>query len=413
MDAGTLTQRALEAPDVVSLLQSSAAVDVVAAGKAAAAMVNAFVAGSAVPMRRVLAIGPGRPDILPGGTVWQSAGHPLPDEGSVAGARQALDVARASGADDLLVVLLSGGGSALMALPADGLALAEKQWTARTLMEQGADIYELNTVRKHLSAIKGGQLARAARAQVLTLVLSDVVGDDLSVIASGPTVPDASTFAMALTVLDRRGGRTRYPRAVVERLEAGEAGRLADTPAPGDPELARSRAVIIGPQRGALEGAAAVAESLGYRVHVVPDAVVGEARHAAVAHVDRVKDVLLGTPRPVCVISSGETTVTVTGSGRGGRNQEFAFAMAEPLGALGLDLVAASIGTDGVDGPTDAAGAIVDATTMQRARARGIMDPGDYLANNDTYVFFDRLGDLVRTGPTNTNVGDLQIILRR
>jgi hydroxypyruvate reductase len=342
---------------------------------------------------------------------WFDAGHPLPDEGSVAGARRALAVAAQSTERDVVLVLLSGGGSALMALPADGITLQDKQRTARTLMEQGADIHELNTVRKHLSAIKGGQLAAATRATAITLAVSDVVGDDLSVIASGPTVPDDSTFAAAIDVLARRGGEDRYPAPVVARLRRGAAGALAETPKRGDPRLARASARVIGRQRGALEGARAIAESLGYHVHVVERSITGEARVAAADLVHDIAAHLSSFARPLCVLASGETTVTVTGTGRGGRNQEFSFAAAQVITALGPAAVAASIGTDGIDGPTDAAGAVVDGSTFDRARAAGIDDPQQYLDNNDTYPFFDRIGDLVRTGPTNTNVGDIQIVL--
>jgi hydroxypyruvate reductase len=385
-------------------------VDVIAAGKAAGAMLNAFAASTAVPVRRMLGIGPQRPAVLPEEAAWQEAGHPLPTEGSVAGARRALEIARASGADDLLVVLLSGGGSALMSLPADGVTLADKQQTARALMDQSADIYELNTVRKHLSAIKGGQLAAAATGATLTLAVSDVVGDDLSVIASGPTVADDSTYSQALEILKRRGGLNSYPRAVVDRLQAGTAGAVPETPASGDPRLQRAMARVIGPQRGAIDGADAAARNLGYHVHVIREPVTGEARGAALAYVQRVAADARALPRPLCVISSGETTVTVRGHGRGGRNQEFALAMAAVIDRLGAQVAAASIGTDGIDGPTDAAGAIVDATTMARARAAEL-DADVFLNDNDTYTFFARLGDLIQTGPTATNVGDLQVIL--
>jgi hydroxypyruvate reductase len=278
-------------------------------------------------------------------------------------------------------------------------------------MEHGADIYELNTVRKHLSAIKGGQLALAARGSVLTLAVSDVVGDDLSVIASGPTVPDDSTFASALDILARRGGYASYPDAVVERLRRGAAGEIPETPSHGDPRLARAQARVIGPQRGAIDGAKRAAESRGFHVHVIAEPVTGEARDVAPRHIERTAAAIAAMPRPVCVIASGETTVTVTGCGTGGRNQEFAFAMARALPALGPHVAAASVGTDGIDGPTDAAGAIVDPTTFDRARTAGIAAPEDYLTDNNTYAFFDRIGDLIRTGPTSTNVGDLQVIL--
>jgi len=410
VDAGRLVQRALEDADLVSPLQRAAAVDVIAAGKASGAMLNAFAAASSVPFRRIVGVGPEQPPVLPDSPRWFTGGHPLPNTGSLAAAAAALNVARESQAGDLLVVLLSGGGSALMALPADGISLADKQAAARLLMAHGADIYELNTLRKHLSAIKGGQLAAATRAAVMTLALSDVVGDDLSVIASGPTVADDSTFAEALAVVSRRGGRERYPSSVVARLEAGAAGEVAETPASGDPRLARSMARVIGKQRAAIDGACAAAEARGYHVHVIQDAVTGEARETAPRYVARVAGEIATLPRPLCVVSAGETTVTVAGSGKGGRNQEFALAMIGTLGLLGERVAAASIGTDGIDGPTDAAGAIVDVTTAARAATVGL-DPGRHLDDNNAYGFFDRLDDLIRTGPTSTNVGDLQVIL--
>ena len=374
-------------------------------------MLSAFATGCPVPARRVLGIGPTRPSTLPHGTDWHDGGHPLPNEESVEGARRALSIAAQCGPRDLLVVLLSGGGSALMALPVTGVTLQEKQHTARVLMEQGADIYELNTVRKHLSAIKGGQLAATAGGSVLTFAVSDVVGDDLSVIASGPTVPDDSTYAQALNILGRRGGHAIYPDAVVDHLRRGVAGDVAETPKTGDARLSRASARVIGPQRGAIQGAQRAAETLGYHVFVVDEPVMGEARLAALDHVERVAAASATQPRPLCVISSGETTVTVTGTGKGGRNQEFAFALARSLNRLGSNVAAASMGTDGIDGPTDAAGAIVDPETFDRAQARGVTDPDSYLRANNTYAFFDALGDLIRTGPTCTNVGDLQVIL--
>jgi glycerate 2-kinase len=412
--AGRLVRAALDDPTVTDATRRASAIDVIAAGKAASAMTIAFADAADVAVRTRLGIGPRRSmndPPLPPHTIWFDAGHPFPDEGSVAGAGRALEIAATSRHDDLLIVLLSGGGSALMALPAKGLTLQDKQSTARTLMEAGADIYELNTVRKHLSSIKGGQLAASAHGSVLTLAISDVVGDDLSVIASGPTVPDDSTFADALAIVDRRGGRDRYPDAVVRRLGDGASGLVAETPASGDSRLSRATARVIGAQRGAVDGARQAAASLGYHVIVVAEPVTGEARVAAKEHIDRIARAVASQPRPLCVISSGETTVTVAGSGKGGRNQEFAFAMAQAIDSLGPDVAAASVGTDGIDGPTDAAGALVDPTTFARARAAGIADPEPYLLHNNTYPFFDRVGDLIRTGPTNTNVGDVQVIL--
>ena len=377
-------------------------------------MLTAFAAETDVRVRTMLGVGPRRTATeasLPRGAVWCDAGHPMPDSGSVDGARQALEIARNTGEDDVLVVLLSGGGSALMTMPAPGLSLEAKQQTAKTLMAQSADIYELNTVRKHLSGIKGGRLAAASPGHVLTLAVSDVVGDDLSVIASGPTVPDESTFADALRVLSARGGVDLYPREVVSHIRRGVGGEIPESPKRGDSRLARAVAHVIGPQRGAIEGARKAAEALGYYVHVVPAPVTGEARVSARSHLAMIAESLAPLPRPLCVISSGETTVTVVGQGKGGRNQEFALAMAPLLGTVGSNVVATSIGTDGIDGPTDAAGAVVDPTTLRRAEAQGLAQPQTFLNNNNAYEFFDRLGDLIHTGPTNTNVGDLQIVL--
>ena len=410
VDAGLLVRRAMVDPGVAAALNGASAVHVAAAGKAASVMLDAC-AGYGVSPRAMLGIGPSGSPAPPPGTEWHAGGHPLPTEGSLAGARRALAMAGSVRPDELLLVLLSGGGSALMALPADGVTLADKQQTVRRLLEAGADIYKLNTVRKHLSAIKGGLLAAACHGRTLTLAVSDVVGDDLSVIASGPTVPDPSRFADALAVLARRGGEAAYPAPVIARLRAGVAGAVAETPSLDDARLARALAQVIGPQRGAVEGARQAAAALGFAVLVVDAPVTGEARFAAASHVDEVARLVAGLPRPACVIAAGETTVTVTGTGKGGRNQEFTFAAARTLARLGGAVVAASVGTDGIDGPTDAAGAIADTTTFERARNAGIEDPDAYLRDNNTYAFFDRLGDLIRTGPTRTNVGDIQIIL--
>ena len=412
VDAGGLVRRAVAQTAIQDRITTAPTIDVIAAGKAAGVMLTAFVEALGAPPRSMIAIGPSpRPALLPAGAEWFEAGHPLPTEGSIAGARRAIDLATGMSDRGLLAVLLSGGGSALMALPVSAVSLEEKQGTVRLLLEHGADIHELNTVRKHLSGIKGGQLAAAARGRVLTLAVSDVVGDDLSVIASGPTVPDASTYHAALAVLARRGGRGAFPEAVVAHLERGAAGLVPETPKPGESRLAHGDAHVIGPQRGALVAAQQKAEALGYTVRVAAEPITGEARVAGVAHVARARDLLAAVPRPACLLASGETTVTVVGTGKGGRNQECAFAMGTTLQDLGPGVVAASFGTDGIDGPTDAAGAVVDTTTFARAAVAGIDDATIYLRNNDTYTFFDRLGDLIRTGPTNTNVGDVQVIL--
>ena len=393
-------QQALSSPDIVALLHGAHAVDVVAVGKAAAPMAAAFSTTSPVPTRTAFTVG------------VRDAGHPVPDARSLAAARSALDVAAGAGERDLMVVLLSGGASALMSLPADGLSLEDKQRAVRLLLAGGADITELNTVRKHLSGIKGGRLAAACAGSTLTLAVSDVVGDDLSVIGSGPTVADPSTWQMALDVLDRRGGRGVYPRAAVDAIERGAAGTLPETPKPGDARLARSRARVIGGRMDAIDGARQVAKSLGYNVRVIGDPVVGVARDAAVVHAGAVAELLESMPRPACVLSAGETTVHVTGGGTGGRNQEFALALAQRFASMEMPLAAASVGTDGIDGPTDAAGAIADHTTLARAAAAGI-EPALYLNDNNSYAFFAMLNDLIRIGPTDTNVGDLQVVLVR
>ena len=358
--------------------------------------------------------------VEPGGAVSVPApfemivgGHPVPTAGSEQGGRRALEVAASLRPDETLLVLLSGGASALMAVPAAGLTLTDKQATTRHLLRAGADIHELNTVRKHLSASKGGWLAAAAPGRCRTFAISDVVGDDPSVIGSGPTVPDASTFRDAFDILRRFGGvdgDSAYPPAVLGRIAAGVRGDVPDTPKPNDARLAHASMTVIGGRRHAMEGAVAEAASRGYHVIRVDDAVVGEARTAGPSHLRAALARGADVGRPACVISSGETTVRVRGEGAGGRNQEFALACAAPLAALGAPVVLASIGTDGIDGPTDAAGALVDATTIVRARAARL-DPATFLERNDSYRFFDALGDLIHTGPTGTNVGDLQAIL--
>jgi len=366
----------------------------------------ARVLGSAV--RHGLAVALAAADVPPSFELI-AGGHPTPTAGSEAAGRRALEIARLAGADGHLLVLLSGGASAMMAAPADGLTLDDVRQTKAQLLRSGADIHALNTVRKHLSAIKGGWLAVAARASSTTLAISDVVGDDLSFIASGPTVPDPTTFEDALDVLRRFGGVDAYPPPVVAHLTRGVTGTLPETPKPGDPRLARATSAVIGGRRDAMSGAAEFARTLGYHVVVRDAPVVGEARVAAESHVRDVEVAARAAERPVCVVSSGETTVRVRGSGRGGRNQEFALAAVDLVASLGT-VVAASIGTDGIDGPTDAAGAVVDATTRIRAQASGL-DPADFLRDNNAYAFFAALGDLIHTGPTGTNVGDLQVFL--
>ena len=400
---------ALADASLVERLNAASRVNVVAAGKAAGPMLNAFAEALSSKndsrLHFLVGIGPVRPAALPPRAEWLEAAHPVPDERSVRAARRALDVAADTKSRELLVVLLSGGASALMALPGEGITLEDKQRTVRQLLKGGATIDELNAVRKHLSAIKGGRLASATQGDVVTLAISDVVGDDLSVIGSGPTVPDPTTFADALAVLGRRGGRAAYPPAVVTLLERGQRGEIAETPKADDPRIARSIARIIGGRLDAVEGAVDEARTRGYHVHVIEPPIVGEARDAAHAFAGDMRQLARTLPRPACIVGAGETTVVVRGNGVGGRNQEFALAMlALPPVFFG------SIGTDGIDGPTDAAGAVVDPTTAERAAALGL-DPQTFLSNNDSYHFFSALDDLLRTGPTGTNVGDVQAAL--
>jgi glycerate 2-kinase len=339
------------------------------------------------------------------------AGHPLPDERGRAAAAEILALARDAGPDDLVVCLISGGGSALLPLPVPGVGLGEKQAVTRLLLEAGATINELNAVRKHLSALKGGQLARAAApAPVVALLLSDVIGDPLDVIASGPTAPDPTTFGDALAVLDGFGLRARIPEAARRHLEAGAAGRVPETPKPGDPVFARVTNQIVGNNALVAEAAVSAAGRLGFPPLLLTRRLQGEAREAA-----RVFGAILGEAvasgrpvgRPACLVAAGETTVTVRGPGKGGRCQEFCLALAPALAALPGTVVLAA-GTDGSDGPTDAAGAVADPTTLARARAAGL-DPRAALAANDAYRFFAGLGDLVVTGPTGTNLLDLHL----
>jgi glycerate 2-kinase len=335
------------------------------------------------------------------------AGHPVPDGRGVAASARLLALAESATADDLVIFLVSGGGSALTPAPAPPVTLEEKQALTRLLLAGGATINELNAVRKHLSRFKGGLLARAASpATILTLALSDVIGDPLDVIASGPTAPDPSTYADALDVLERRGVLDRTPRSIVERLRAGAAGEIAETPKPGDRVFERVTNLVIANNALVVDAAAAEAERLGYRPHVLTRSLQGEAREIAPDLVARAR----ALPGPAALIAGGETTVTVQGRGRGGRCQEFALAAALALEA-GESLVVLAAGTDGTDGPTDAAGGLTDAGTVARSRAAGL-DPARALADNDAHALLTATGDGVVTGPTNTNLLDLYLILR-
>jgi len=335
------------------------------------------------------------------------AGHPVPDSRGLDASARLLTLAASATERDLVLVLVSGGGSALTPAPAEPITLAEKQAVTRLLLEAGATIGELNAVRKHLSRFKGGLLARRAQpATVVTLALSDVVGDPLDVIASGPTAPDSSTYGDALEVLEARGVLDRAPHSIVERLRAGARGAIEETPKPGDRVFDRVRNAVIGNNALVVQAAAAAAERLGYRPYVLTRGLQGEARSVGPELIERARML----PGPVCMIAGGETTVTVRGSGRGGRCQEAALAAALAL-EPGDDLVMLAAGTDGTDGPTDAAGALVDAGTLARGRAAG-RDAQRSLADNDAYGFLASAGDHVVTGPTNTNLLDLYLVVR-
>jgi hydroxypyruvate reductase len=345
------------------------------------------------------------------GSVRASGSHPLPDHESVRAAEVALDFARWTNERIALVLLLSGGASAMLAMPAGSLSLADKIAATRTLLGGGVPIEGINCVRKHLSAVKGGRLASRAWA-AFTLAISDVIGpreDDPSVIGSGPGVPDTTTFDDAIRVLQTSGLWDVMPGTVRDHFECGKRGEVEETPKPGDPRVARAAAFVIGGRLDGMLAARARAEALGYESHIVPEPVLGEAISAGPRVIERGMALATRGNR-VCIISSGETIVTVRGTGHGGRNQELALAAVRTLGRSVRPAVLASIGTDGVDGPTDAAGAIVDHTTAGSASANGV-DLDAALAANDSYVALDRLGALVRTGPTGTNVGDLQILL--
>jgi glycerate 2-kinase len=375
-------------------------IQVIGAGKASAAMARALekllgrrIAGGSINVPDGTTTRLRRIEIHP-------CGHPIPDQRGLDGARRILDIARLAGPRDLLICAISGGASALLPAPAPPLTLPEKQAITRQLLASGATIHEMNIVRKHLSLIKGGQLASLAHpATVVSLLLSDVVGDDPGVIGSGPTVADPSTCAEAVQDLEKYG-------------IAIPAEALHETPKPGDPGLARANHVLVGSNRQAIDAAARCARELGYRTAVLSTSIQGETRDIASMHAAIAREILsTGRPirRPACLLSGGETTVTVRGKGLGGRNQEFVLAAILALEGTG-PVTVLSAGTDGVDGPTDAAGAIADSATLARAASLGL-DARQFLDANDSYRFFDPVKALLRTGPTGTNVMDVRVLL--
>lgn len=385
----------------------------IGAGKAAAPMVAAM--ESLLPEKisgGIAVVKYGHRD-KPGRIQTMEAGHPVPDENGRLAATRMLEIAEKARETDLVICLISGGGSALLSLPAPGIPLPDKQETIRILLSCGATIHEINAIRKHISGIKGGRLARAAApAALVTLILSDVVGDDPAVIASGPTVPDMSTYSECLDIITRYGIGHKLPMTVRQHLQQGGEGLIPETPKPSSPDFHHSRNLIIGSNMEAIQAAAVQARNLGYHTLILSSMIEGETREIAKMHAAIAGEVAKTghpLPGPACILTGGETTVTISGNGKGGRNQEFALAAAMEIDDAG-PMVIFSAGTDGTDGPTDAAGAVADPTTLKRARAKGL-EARTFLSENDAYHFFQAIGDLIVTGPTNTNVMDLRIIL--
>jgi hydroxypyruvate reductase len=340
------------------------------------------------------------------------SGHPIPDERGVAGARRMAEMLEQVSEHDLVLALISGGGSALLTLPAPGISLADMQALTGALLACGANINEINTLRKHLDQVKGGGLARLAHpAALVTLVLSDVVGSPLDVIASGPTVADPTTFGDASAILERYGIVEKTPPAILEHLRRGMAGAIEESLKPGDARLERVQNLIVGSNPQAADAALNAARGEGFNTLLLTTYLQGEAREvgrtlAAIAR----EMAATGRPiaRPACIVAGGETTVTLRGDGKGGRNQELALAAVAELAGL-RDIALVALATDGGDGPTAAAGAVVTGATAQQARERAL-DPAAYLARNDAYPFFAALGDLLLPGPTQTNVNDLAFV---
>ncbi len=344
---------------------------------------------------------------------FNRARHPIPSKRGVRGVEKMVELVGRTSPRDLVICLLSGGASAMMPLPVAGLGLRDKQEVTRRLLASGASIGEVNTVRRHLSGVKGGRLAeRFCPAMVLSLIISDVAGDRLEGLGSGPTAPDPSTYKDARRVLEKYDLWNDIPKTVRDIIEKGQAGLLNETPKPGSEIFRRVHNVIVGSNRESCTVAAETLRKKGYRTIVLTRSLEGEARSIGKIFSSILSDLnqgQLSLRRPVALVAGGETTVTVKGIGTGGRNQELVLSAA--LGIQDLpDVLVASAGTDGLDGPTDAAGAVADGTTVMRALRSGL-DPGEFLANNDSYSFFKRLKDLIITGPTGTNVKDITIAL--
>lgn len=344
------------------------------------------------------------------------AGHPLPDANGVEAGLQVGRLLRTHvQPEDLVFCLLSGGGSALLVTPAPGITLDDKLRCTQLLLRSSATIHEINAVRKHLSSLKGGGLARLlARNTVVSLILSDVVGDDLDTIASGPLVPDSTTFRDCRDIFDRHGIFGKLPACVRKRIEAGTKGKIAETPKRGDPAFRNIQNAIVGNNAAACAQAAREAKKLGFKTLVLTSRLEGDTQEAARFHMAIAQEIVSSAKpirRPACLLSGGETTVRISGRGKGGRNQEFVLHCVRSLMNLEAPCLVASLGTDGTDGPTDSAGAMADNATLTRSLKFGAGFLAEAIANNDSYHFFERLKDLIVTGPTRTNVMDLHIIL--
>jgi glycerate 2-kinase len=342
-----------------------------------------------------------------------TSSHPIPDESGVEGTQRMLKIAEQAEENDLIICLISGGGSSLMPLPRGQISIADEREITNALLKSGATINAINTVRKHISDFKGGWLAKKAYpATILNLILSDVVGDPLDSIASGPTVPDSTIFSDAINILKKNCLWDNAPASIVKVLSEGEKGLIPETPKAGDEIFKKVFNVVVGNNRFASLAAFEHLKSQGLNTLLLTATLEGEARHVGTILASIAREVVISgnpTPKPAGIVAGGETTVTVTGKGFGGRNQEIALAAAQKLNNMD-GVVVASVSTDGIDGPTDAAGAITDGTTLARAAKTGL-NPEKHLAENDSYHFFSKLGDLIFTGPTGTNVNDISVIV--
>ncbi len=403
-------------PDIAAQIRSTPGqVFVVGAGKAGAPMAQAAaeIFGPKISAGHVIVKYGHSGKKLPQHIKISEAAHPVPDEAGFQATQKLVALLNQTTADDVVLCLISGGGSALLTCPAEDISLADLQAITEGLLAAGSTINQVNTVRKHLSAIKGGRLAeQAAPAKVFTLILSDVVGDPLEVIASGPTVADPSTFSQTWAIVEQFQLQDSLPEPVVNRLQAGCDGLIADTPKPANPIFNRVDNVIIGSNRIAARAAVDAAQAAGFNAQLLSTFIEGEAREVGRVVAGLAKGLIrneAALPRPACLVTGGETTVTLKGNGQGGRNQEMALSAAIALAGW-PDALVVCLGTDGNDGPTDAAGAMADGSTVSRAEAAGL-SATDFLNRNDAYNFFKALDDLIITGPTNTNVNDLTLIL--